>query len=78
LQAATLLLTATSFLFGCDAPVNEQLLVGSRGGEGACIFGLKDMTPQQSYERALPWVGEYGAPTNEERGHGLADDVFEA
>ena len=62
-----------------EAPDTDVIvLVGSAGREGACIVGLKDMTPQQSYELALPWAKKYGALTNEERGQGLADDAIQA
>lgn len=54
------------------------ILVGSRGGEGACIVGLIGMTPQQSFQLAQPWVQKYGALTNEERGQGLAKNAIQA
>lgn len=54
------------------------VLVGSRGGEGACIVGMRGMTPQQSYELALPWVKKYRAQTNKERGQGLANNAVQA
>jgi len=52
--------------------------IGARGGEAACIIGLKGMTPQQSFALAQPWVKKYGALTNQERGQGLANDVVQA
>ena len=39
------------------------VLLGSRGGEGACIVGLKGMTPEQSFELAQPWVEKFDGKT---------------
>lgn len=55
------------------AGTDMVIMVGSRGGEGMCIVGLKNMTPQQSYELAQPWVKKFGLLTNAERGQGLSD-----
>lgn len=54
------------------------LLLGSRGGEGACLVGLPGMTPQQSMELALPWVEQFDLQTNAERGQGLAANAQQA
>lgn len=54
------------------------VLLGSRGGEGACIVGLKGMTPQQSFELAQPWVEKFDGKTNSERGQGLAKNAVQA
>lgn len=54
------------------------VLVGSRGGEGACIVGAEGMTPQQSSELALPWVRQFDAQTNADRGQGLANNAVQA
>lgn len=51
-------------------------LSGERSG--ACIISLPGMTPQQSYELALPWVRKYGAVTNAERGQGLSKKAVQA
>lgn len=62
-----------------ESPTSDVLvLLGSRGGEGACIVGMDGMTPAQSYELALPWVREFDAQTNEERGQGLANNAIQA
>ncbi len=57
---------------------NLLVLLGSRPDQGACIVGLKGMTPQQSFALALPWVKQHGAETNEARGQGLADNAVQA
>lgn len=54
------------------------VLLGSRGGEGACVIGMNGMTPQQSFELALPWVSQFGAQTNADRGQGLANNAVQA
>lgn len=54
------------------------VLLGSRGGEGACIIGMNGMTPQQSVELALPWVRQFDAKTNADRGQGLAKNAVQA
>lgn len=54
------------------------VLIGSRGGEGACIVGAEGMTPQQSYELALPWVRQFDSQTNADRGQGLAQNAVQA
>ena len=54
------------------------VLIGSRGSEGACIVGLRGMTPQQSYKLAEPWARKFGARTNAERGQGLAQNAEQA
>ncbi|MEV8467933.1 hypothetical protein AB0T83_14230 [Fluviibacterium sp. DFM31] len=51
---------------------------GTRAGEGACLVGLKNMTPQQSYALALPWAQQFDAETNAERGNGLAKNAVQA
>ena len=60
--------------------VSEQVvvLVGSRGGEGACIVGARGMTPQQSFQLAAPWAQQFDLQTNEERGQGLANNAVQA
>ncbi|MEM6638133.1 MAG: hypothetical protein AAF667_19870 [Pseudomonadota bacterium] len=62
-----------------ESPTSDVLvLLGSRGGEGACFVGSEGLTPQQSFELALPWVRQFGALTNEERGQGLANNAVQA
>lgn len=54
------------------------VLIGTKSKEGACIIGLKGMTPEQSYELALPWVEQYGAVSNSERGQNLSKRAVQA
>ncbi|MEL6466499.1 MAG: hypothetical protein AAFQ58_16155 [Pseudomonadota bacterium] len=58
--------------------IDVVVLLGARGGEGACIVGLEGMTPQQSFELAQPWVKKFDARTNAERGQGLAKNTVQA
>ncbi len=46
--------------------------------ETSCIVGLKNMTPQQSYQLAQPWVRKYRAIANEKLGQGLSDHAVQA
>lgn len=43
-----------------------------------CHVGLRSMTPQQSYNLALPLVKKFKAKTNAEHGDGLSDHVVQA
>lgn len=61
-----------------DEDSDVLVLIGSKGKEGACIVGLPGMTPQQSYELALPWVRKYGAVSNADRGQGLSKKAVQA
>lgn len=49
-----------------------------QAGIGYCYVGLRGMTPEQSYQLALPLVAKYGATTNKENGQGLSDHVVQA
>lgn len=57
-----------------DPSGNLKIEASSQG----CIVGLEGMTPEQSYELALPWVDAYGARTNASLGQGLSQHVIEA
>lgn len=61
-----------------SANSDALVLIGSRGGKGACIVGAEGMTPQQSFELALPWVRQFDAQTNADRGQGLANNAVQA
>lgn len=61
-----------------NASEQVVVLVGSRGGEGACIVGARGMTPQQSFQLASPWAEQFDLQTNEERGQGLANNAVQA
>ena len=50
--------------------------LGGKSDRG-CIVGLSGMSPQQSYELALPWAEQFSAPTNAELGQGLARNAIE-
>ena len=53
--------------------------VGSQGSnEKLCLIRIAGMTPEQSVTLAQPWVQEYGALTNAERGQGLSRDAAQA
>lgn len=52
--------------------------VGKQGREFGCVIGAVGMTPEQSYNLALPWVSQYNAQTNAERGQGLSKKVVQA
>jgi hypothetical protein len=54
------------------------LVIGRMSKERICIVGLENMTPDQSYNLALPWVNKYRAVTNAERGQGLSKKVVQA
>ena len=54
------------------------LIIGRMAKERICIVGLENMTPDQSYKLALPWVNKYDAVTNAERGQGLSDKAVQA
>ncbi|MFY0618598.1 hypothetical protein [Shimia sp.] len=43
-----------------------------------CHVGLRNMTPQQSYNLAQPLVKKFNAKTNAEHGNGLSDQVVQA
>lgn len=52
--------------------------LGGDGGRSGCIVGVKGMTPQQSFDLALPWVQKYEAVSNEELGQGLTHNAIQA
>lgn len=74
----TRLQTGRNEIFLEDEDSDVLVLIGSKGKEGACIVGLPGMTPQQSYELALPWVRKYGAVSNADRGQGLSKKAVQA
>lgn len=60
-------------------PSTETVVhLGADGGRGGCIVGLKGMSPQQSYELALPLVEHFDAVSNTELGQGLTPNAIEA
>lgn len=68
----------TDYTYLQSASSEVIAIVGRDGPERVCIVGLKNMTPAQSYELAQPWVRQFGALTNAERGQGLSDKVVQA
>jgi len=61
-----------------DGASDVLVLLGARGGEGACIVGAPGLTPPQSTALALPWARQFEAQTNADRGQGLANNAAEA
>lgn len=62
-----------------ESPNSDTIVVLlARRIEGLCVVGLEGMTPEQSFQLALPWVEKFGALTNAERGQGLANNAVQA
>ena len=53
-------------------------LLGKDGGTSGCKIGAKGMSPQQSYELALPWVALINGVSNEDLGQGLTPNAIQA
>ena len=54
------------------------VIVATDGNETACLVGGHDITPEQSFALAQPWVEKFDALTNAERGQGLSNLVVQA
>ncbi len=68
----------TGFRYYRSESTDVILVIGRMSKERICIVGLENMSPDQSYKLALPWVNKYGAITNAERGQGLSKKVVQA
>ncbi len=56
----------------------DVLVVLGNRSERVCLVGVEDLTPQQAFDLAQPWVRQYVATTNAENGQGLSKSVVQA